>query len=373
MIGNFIEGGLGALGSGLTAVRASLSAAARDLVSSRPDDSLAERDPAYIRATLPAYRRLTQIYFRAKVTGLERIPSEGPVLLVGNHSGGTMIADTFAFAYAFYDHFGPERAFYQLAHALAVALPGLSALLRPYGTVEANHDNAARAFDAGAAVLVYPGGDYETYRPSWHSSEVEFGGRSGFIRLALSQGVPIVPVVALGGQETALFLTRGERAARALKLDRIRIKVLPVQLGPPWGLTVLDLPGRIPLPSQLTIQVLPPIDLRERFGPAPDEQNVYDAITRDMQHVLDELAEDRDLPVVGSVGARQAGGASVEELPGDEPWPGYDGMRVPEIAKRLRRENAATAAAVRTYEQGHKRRKGVLEAAVRARTRRPKR
>jgi 1-acyl-sn-glycerol-3-phosphate acyltransferase len=81
-------------------------------------------------------------------------------------------------------------------------------------------------------VLVYLGGDYETFRPSWHGDQIEFGGRQGFVRLALDENVPIVPVVAIGGQETALFLTRGERAAKLLRLDKLaRIKVLPVSIG----------------------------------------------------------------------------------------------------------------------------------------------
>ncbi len=68
-----------------------------------------------------------------------------------------------------------------------------------------------------------------------------------------------MPVVAIGGQETALFLGRGERLSRALRLDRlIRLKVLPIQVAPPFGMTLLDLPGRIPLPSQITIEVLRP-------------------------------------------------------------------------------------------------------------------
>jgi hypothetical protein len=50
-------------------------------------------------------------------------------------------------------------------------------------------------------------------------------------------------VVAIGGQETALFLGQGGRAARALRLDRLmRLKVLPAAVGPPLGFTVLDLP-----------------------------------------------------------------------------------------------------------------------------------
>lgn len=301
-----VRGGLGLLGDEARAARATASATLQDIAGSRLDDPLEERDTDFIRATLAGHSRLADVYVRPKVRGLENIPPEGPVLLVGNHSGGTLIVDTFAFAYAFYSHFGAERPFHQLAHDLAVRLPGLSAMLRKYGTVAASHENARNALDRGAAVLVYPGGDYETYRPSWHSGSIEFGGRSGFIRLALEQGVPIVPVVAIGGQETALFVTRGQRLARLLQLDRLlRIKVLPIQLGPPFGVTVMDLPFRLPLPTQVTIQVLPRIDLEERFGPGPDEDSVYGAITGEMQDALDVLAEERDLPLVGKVGPRR--------------------------------------------------------------------
>ena len=78
--------------------------------------------------------------------------------------------------------------------------------------------------------------------------EIGFAGRTGFVELALEHNIPIVPVVAIGGQETALFLGRGRRLASALQLNRLlRLKVLPLAIGPPFGLTVLDLSGRIPL------------------------------------------------------------------------------------------------------------------------------
>ena len=77
-------------------------------LTSPPEDWLDAWDPHYIRTTLPALRAMSRIYFRGEVRGLDNIPAEGPVLLVGNHSGGTLIADTFVFAQAFYDHFGPD-------------------------------------------------------------------------------------------------------------------------------------------------------------------------------------------------------------------------------------------------------------------------
>ena len=260
------------------------------------DDNFGAWDPEHIARTLPVLNPLLSKYFRSEVRGLENVPATSPALLVGNHSGGTMIVDTFLFTFAFYDHFGVDRRFHQLAHNIAARIPGL----RRYGTLVASHENAQRAFALGAPVLVYPGGDIETFRPSWHSDRVEFAGRKGFVQLALDEGVPIVPIVSIGGQETALFLTRAERLAHALRLDRLaRLKVLPISIGPPFGINLLDLPGRLPLPAKITIEVLPPIDLRERFGANPDVTAVYEHVTSVMQEALDRLADERTLPILG--------------------------------------------------------------------------
>ena len=263
-------------------------------------DPFALRDPVYIERTLPAVRLATQRYFRSDVRGLEHIPEQGPVLLVGNHSGGTLIADTFVFGQHFYDRFGPERRFHQLAHDLVFKVPGLRALLERYGTVPASPANMSGALRRDAALLVYPGGDHETYRPSWESDQIDFAGRTGFVELALEHGIPVVPVVAIGGQETALFLGQGRRFARALGLDRrFRLKVLPGAIGPPFGLTVLDLPGRIPLPAKISVRVLKPIDLRDRLGSRPDPEEGYKLVTSTMQRTLTRLSNERTLPVVG--------------------------------------------------------------------------
>jgi 1-acyl-sn-glycerol-3-phosphate acyltransferase len=261
--------------------------------TSRPDDWLDVWD--YIRTTLPALHAMSRLYFRCEVSGLDNIPAEGPVLMVGNHSGGTLIADTFVFAQAFYRHFGPLRRFHQLAHDLVFKVPGARASLSRYGTVPASPENMGRALERDAALLVYPGGDHETYRPTWESAKIDFAGRTGFARLAIEHGVPIVPVVAIGGQETALFLGQGRRLASLLRLNSLfRLKVLPAQVAPPFGITVLDMPGRIPLPSKIVVRVLPKVELKGR-----DPDDAYERVTGTMQRALNKLDEKRSIPVVG--------------------------------------------------------------------------
>jgi 1-acyl-sn-glycerol-3-phosphate acyltransferase len=271
-----------------------LAAIAEEAQRRVPTADLDERDPDYIRETLPGLWMLASLYFRADVRGLGNIPEEGPVLLVGNHSGGNITPDTHVFTVAFSTYFGVERRFHQLAHNLVLSMPWLASLRR-YGTVAATPENAERALDVGAALLVYPGGDYEVHRPSWESARVDFGGRKGFIRLAQRKGVPLVPVVAIGGQETALFLSRGERLARLLGLDRMfRLKVLPVSLALPWGLNVGDMLGHLPLPAKITVEVLEPIDVSRM-----DVDEAYELVTERMQKTLSGLAEERALPVLG--------------------------------------------------------------------------
>ena len=115
------------------------------------------------------------------------VPEEGPVLLVGNHTGGNMAPEVIVLPLAFSTYFGVERPFYQLAHNLVLASP-VGPFLRRYGAMAASHEHAKRRFESGAAVLVFPGGDWEVHRPSWEGNRVDFAGRKGFVKLALVGG-----------------------------------------------------------------------------------------------------------------------------------------------------------------------------------------
>ena len=295
------EGGsiIAPLARGIGGLLGSAAGAITGAVGGRLSADLDGRDPDYIRENLPFVWLLSSLYFRAEVRNLGNVPENKPVLMVGNHSGGNVAPETFIFTLAFATYFGVERPYYQLAHNLVVASP-YGQILRKYGTVSASHENARMALESGGALLVFPGGDWEVHRPSWERNKVDFNGRKGFIKLALDTGVPIVPVVTVGGQETALFLSRGAGLARLLGIDKmLRLKVLPVSISLPWILNIGDLLGHIPLPAKITTEVLEPIDLKEQFGEDPDIDEVYEFITGQMQETLDALAAERRFPVIG--------------------------------------------------------------------------
>jgi 1-acyl-sn-glycerol-3-phosphate acyltransferase len=260
---------------------------------------LDDRDPDYIRDSLPLTWLASTLYYRSEVRNLGNVPEDGAALLVGNHSGGNVAPEVVTIPLAFSTYFGVERPFYQLAHNLVLASP-IGPRLKRWGTMAASHEHARQALRSGAAVLVFPGGDWEVHRPSWERNKIDFGGRKGFIKLALAENVPIVPVVTVGGQETALFLSRGAWLARLTRADKyLRLKVIPISIALPWGLNVGDLLGHIPLPAKITSEVLAPIDVREQFGEDPDLAEVYEHVTGVMQDALEGLASERRFPVIG--------------------------------------------------------------------------
>lgn len=238
-----------------------------------------------------------QTWFRTEVRGIERIPARGPVLLVANHSGGMATPDVLVLAPDFYRHFGYDRPLHTLAH-YGVLMGPLSLVMNRLGVIEASRANAAAALHSGAVVLVFPGGDYDAYRPTSAANVIDFNGRTGYVRTAIETAVPIVPIVSIGAQETQWFLSRGHRLAKLLSLTKFRLDIVPISVGWPFGLSVF-FPPNLPLPSKIVMEVLEPIDIAARFGEDPDV-NMVDAYVRaNMQSSLDRLASQRRFPVLG--------------------------------------------------------------------------
>lgn len=267
-----------------------------EVADSDSADWLALRDAAYLGRLMPLLRLAVKLYFRSEVQGLDNIP-DGGALLVSNHSGGLVPMDVPVVAVAFHDHFGGERPFYVLAHdgLLQIGKP----VLGPAGFLPASRDNALAALRSGATTMVFPGGDYDVFRPTKDAHKIDFGGRKGYVRTALDAGVPIVPVVSIGGQEQLLVLSRGEWLARLLRLDKLfRLKIAPIIVGVPFGLTSGFVPN-LPLPAKIVTRVLEPVHIVDEFGPDPDIDAVDRTVRDRMQQAVDDLARERRFPIIG--------------------------------------------------------------------------
>lgn len=256
-----------------------------------------QRDPEYIRRQLPGFTRFVNL-FSPEVRGGENLPANGPGLVVGNHSGIFFMPDVWVVGLEIIRRRGLEQPAYSLAYDLLIGMPIIGPFLRRIGTLPAGGREAELALAQGALVLVYPGGDREACRPWTERNRIEFGGHQGFVRLALRQGVPVVPVVTHGSHDAFVVVWRGDRLARVLGLGRLRINVFPIVVGPPFGLVPLVAP---PMPAAITVEFLPALDW-STYGPeAADDHAVvtrcYEEITATMQSALDRLHREHRHPV----------------------------------------------------------------------------
>src|SRR6201992_4308163 len=257
----------------------------------------AKWDPALTKQGAKDLGQVIKRWHRAEVRNVDNVPAAGGALVVCNHSGGMLTPDVLIFSPAFYHTFGYDRPIYTLGH-YGLFMGPLDGWLRRLGVIEASRENAAAALHSGAVVLVLPGGDYDSYRPTFTANTIDFNGRTGYVRTAIEAGVPIVPAVSIGGQETQLFLTRGNWLARKLGITKARVDILPLSFGFPFGLSVI-FPPKLPLPSQIVTEVLPPIDVTARFGSDTEIEEVDAHVRSVMQTALDRRARQRRFPVLG--------------------------------------------------------------------------
>jgi len=241
----------------------------------------------------PVYK----VWFRFEVRDMDRVPPGG-ALIVSNHSGGPFVMDVPTLWHEFFARFGYERPIYTLGHDILFSGPMAKVMAR-LGMIRASRDNAVRALRSGAVVIVFPGGDNDAMRPTSQQAIIDFSGRTGYVSTAIEAGVPIVPVVSIGGQETQLFLTRGAWLAKRLGFIKklTRIEQVPLSFGFPLGLSLGNY--NLPLPSKLVTQVLEPIDIVAEFGKNPEVAEVDEHVRKVMQAALDELAAQRRFPILG--------------------------------------------------------------------------
>jgi 1-acyl-sn-glycerol-3-phosphate acyltransferase len=261
----------------------------------RPTDEPTMQRQKYLWNTLIDY------WFRMEFDGWENLP-DPPVLLVGIHSGAPFVWDAWTVGVQWWRRFGDDRPLHATAHDVLMAIPVVGRYFRAMGVLAAAPDSMATALAEGHDVAVWPGGEVDSLRPWSERDRANLAGRTGFVKMAIRAGVPIVPIATVGGTDAMPVLIRGDRLSHALRLDKLlRLKVFPIAISLPWGIAPAALP-QFPLPAKIRTRLMPAIELVHDPDRADDDEYVedkYRGVQNSIQAGMDALARKRALPLFG--------------------------------------------------------------------------
>jgi 1-acyl-sn-glycerol-3-phosphate acyltransferase len=207
-------------------------------------------------------------------------------------------------AYDWFERLGTERLIYALMEpTIWQVFPGLARLATQVGSIQAHPRMAIAALRRGASLLIYPGGAQDVFRPYCLRNKIYFCGHQGFIKLALQEQVPIIPLISHGAHSTLIVLTDIYPQLQQLHqqgipwLFGIDPIVFPIYLGLPWGIAVGPLPN-IPLPVKLHTRICPPIIFHRSGEEAAHDRDYvnecYNKICHLMQLELDRLVKEEE-------------------------------------------------------------------------------
>jgi 1-acyl-sn-glycerol-3-phosphate acyltransferase len=234
-------------------------------------------------------------YFAPKLFGLEHLHRTKPALYVGNHSIYGLI-DLSLFAAELYR----EKHIYLrgLADTVHFSIPGWGDTLTRLGVVAATRENCADLMLQGEHVLVLPGGNREVFRRKGEQYKLFWKNRTGFARMAIRYGYPIVPFAQVGADDAFDILVDAndimksplgaflESTGIAKTFLRGGESIFPISRG-------LGLTG-IPRPERFYYSITEPIDTARYAGMEEDDDIVYEIRDRVRDSIRDEIARLRD-------------------------------------------------------------------------------
>ena len=208
---------------------------------------------------------LIRLYFRIEVDGIENIPRKGPVLIAPNHSGYAG-ADTIMLSHIIHRRTGripriiAHRAFFEWSRLVRL-------LSHSFGLCEASYQSGVSQLKADELVMIFPEAETGNFKASTQRYKLQ-RFHTGYLRMALATGAPIVPCLVMGAEESHLNLG-------ALDLSRF-IRGLRVPM--PMNL--------FPLPAKWRIVFLPPIKLEKKWRARIDDRAAMATLARSLRATM---------------------------------------------------------------------------------------
>jgi len=240
-------------------------------------------DPDYLRYVLPVAAWVYRHYFRVNTYGLENIP-HGGALLISNHSGQLPIDAMMIVTACLVDRDEPLMV-RSMVERWVPSLPFVSWFFARCGQILGTRDNFRLLTELGSAILVFPEGVVGINKTFDKAYKLQ-GFGLGFMRLALENGLPIVPVAVVGAEEQAPALYNLAPVARLLGIPAFPITPTFPLFGPL---------GMLPLPVKYHIHFGEPM----LFDGNPDDEDrviagKVDVVKAEVQRLIDAGLEQRD-------------------------------------------------------------------------------
>lgn len=238
-------------------------------------------DASAVEAVRPLFQFLYEDYWRVSVRGVENIPAKGRCLLVANHSG-VVPYDGAMITVACLNEQKAARRVRFLVEDFVYHFPFMGTFMSRIGAVRACPENAEWLLKKNELVLVFPEGVKGLGKLYEERYQLKRFGRGGFIKLAIKNKTPIVPVAVIGAEEIHPIIWKSSILANALG-----IPYLPVTPTFPW----LGPLGLIPLPTKWQIIFGKPISFA-KYKPSQAEdgllvQTLTDQVRSRIQKMLD--------------------------------------------------------------------------------------
>ena len=136
-------------------------------------------------------------YHSYKIMGLEKIPHNTGFIIISNHS--FLAYDMLFFMKAYYKQTG--RLIRGVTDHTIFKVPLLRDLFLKLGILDGTMENSSKILSNNYGLIIYPGGAREAMKPSSEKYQLRWQGRYGFIKLAIKNNVPVIPIVSKGNDD----------------------------------------------------------------------------------------------------------------------------------------------------------------------------